>query len=103
MSPLGPAISVFKSSERNSETTMLLVSSDPIVVKYCDPLSKQEKFYEKEVEILLENNRETSLVRLENLRMSSPSDSECSAEYETTDEDSHAELTAEEYSADSDD
>ena len=77
---------------------MLLVSSDLIVGKYCDSLPKQRKTHEKEVEILLENNQDTFPAGFENFRVSSPSDSECSAEYETTDEDSHAELTAEENS-----
>ena len=82
---------------------MLLVSSDPIAARYCDPLPMQEKTHEKDVGILLENNQETYPARLENLRMSSPSDSKCSPEYETTDGDSCAELTAGENTADSDD
>ena len=95
-----------KNSRENSNfdlLSMLLVSSDPIVGRFYDPLSKQGKTHEKEVEIQLGSNPETSTVRLENLRMSTPSDSGCSAKYDTTDENSHAELTAEECSANSDD
>ena len=64
--------------------SLLLVSPDPIVDGYRDPLPKQGKTHGKVVEILLESNPETFTVRLENSRMCTPFDSECSAEYDTT-------------------